>query len=230
MQEGQIMPYKYTGTVPRICEHCGGAFKTAPYKVRAGEAKYCGRACKGAAWHAQSLQNEIANLWARVTKSNHCWEFVGPRDQDGYGLISPWDVARGKRVGMHVHRYVWQLTYGPIPDGLWILHRCDNPPCCRPDHLFLGTNLDNVADMVAKGRQSGRHTSVPSDSTWQADPRYDGQRGSLHSHAKLDENKVREIRRRRAAGETLAAMAAEFGVTPGLIGHVIHRRAWKHVA
>jgi hypothetical protein len=72
-----------------------------------------------------------------------CIEWKGRTDKDGYGTI-------GSR---RAHRVAWEQTFGPIPDGLQVLHKCDNPPCCNPDHLFLGTRTDNMNDKVRKGRQ-----------------------------------------------------------------------------
>ena len=89
-------------------------------------------------------------FWMQVHKSSGCWVWVGNRIPQGYGTIG----VGGKPV--RAHRYSWELHNGPIPDGLFVLHRCDNPPCVRPDHLFLGTALDNSRDCVDKGRHRGR--------------------------------------------------------------------------
>src|SRR5262245_7091110 len=75
-----------------------------------------------------------------------CWLFVGARNNCGYGSITYGGWPEG------THRISWQLHRGPIPDGMWVLHRCDRPSCCNVDHLFLGTPQDNVDDMIAKGR------------------------------------------------------------------------------
>lgn len=96
-------------------------------------------------------RNSIEKFWEKVSKSDHCWEFMGRRDDAGYGHIT---IAGVK--GTLAHRIAWALANGDIPPGIDVLHRCDNPPCCNPDHLFLGTALDNVVDMVSKGRFSGR--------------------------------------------------------------------------
>jgi hypothetical protein len=106
----------------------------------------------------------IGRLWARVDRSAgffECWPWTGTRSPKGYGFI--WLDGTNRRV----HRVVYELAIGPIPDDMWVLHHCDNPPCCNPAHLWLGTNADNMRDMLAKGRgaqmrpfpicRSGRH-------------------------------------------------------------------------
>ena len=87
-------------------------------------------------------------LWGRLNvTSSGCWEWTGaPNGVFGYGRIR----FNGRRV--LTHRLAWELSYGSVPGGLFVLHHCDNPPCCKPEHLFLGDNFDNMADKVAKGR------------------------------------------------------------------------------
>ena len=90
-------------------------------------------------------------LWLRaVRRPNGCIEFTGSLNRKGYGRM--W--FNGKIA--QTHRIAWEITFGPIPDGLQVLHHCDNPPCCNPSCLFLGTDADNTADMVAKGRGAGQ--------------------------------------------------------------------------
>lgn len=110
------------------------------------------------------------------------------------------------------HRYSWEITYGPIPDGLFVCHHCDNPRCVRPDHLFLGTPLANARDMARKGRKA--IVSLP---------------GERHPGSKLTDDAVREIRRRRSLGETTRRLGAEFGVSGPLISYIANRKAWRHV-
>jgi hypothetical protein len=106
-------------------------------------------------------------------------------------------------------RVAYELMVGPIPDGLHVLHRCDNPRCINPVHLFLGTQADNMADKVAKGRQ---------------------RKGTDCYQARLNPDKVREIRRRAAAGESHHALSAEFQTVVTNISLIVHRKRWKHVA
>lgn len=96
----------------------------------------------------------LLRLLARLSRPSDdaCWVWTGFRDRKGYGQIAL-DGRRG--VHGYTHRVAWELHNGPIPDGLWVLHRCDNPPCCNPAHLFLGTAADNNRDMAAKGRHVG---------------------------------------------------------------------------
>lgn len=129
-----------------------------------------------------------------------CWVAEGRRNQSGYGRNIWLD---GKCYA--AHRYAWVRANGPIPDGLFVLHRCDNPPCVNPGHLFLGTHADNMADMVAKGRQA------------------------FHGHSSLREPDVREIRRLVAGGVRQAKVAEMFGVARQTVGRIVLRQRWGHV-
>lgn len=87
-------------------------------------------------------------FWSRMDKSKECWPWIGKLNREnGYGQVRISGTIRPV-----VHRVAWELTYGPIPEGLLVCHHCDNPACCRPDHLFLGTMKDNIQDAVKKGR------------------------------------------------------------------------------
>src|SRR5688572_5586831 len=89
----------------------------------------------------------VTRFWSKVDKTTTCWLWVGTRHYKGYG-----DFAPSGQKKVKAHRYSWELHKGKIPNGMQVLHRCDNPPCVNPDHLFIGTNRDNVSDAIAKGR------------------------------------------------------------------------------
>jgi hypothetical protein len=144
-------------------------------------------------------------FWARVTKQDGdgCWEWRGSKLKFGYGAA--WHLGRASGA----HRVAWRLAHGPIPDGLYVLHRCDNPACARPDHLFLGTHADNMADMARKGRQ---------------------RRGEANLSSRLSVNAVRAIRRRyEGGGESHRSLARTFGVAPNAIRKIVKRHTWAEV-
>lgn len=97
----------------------------------------------------QQVKSIADRFWLKVKRTRGCWIWTGSVNAKGYGQMS--QGRRGLRP-LQTHRVSWQLHYGQIPDGLLVLHSCDNPRCVRPDHLFLGTAADNTADMVAKER------------------------------------------------------------------------------
>lgn len=110
----------------------------------------------GMAAHFKSCGTDKPRLdfWAKVDKSagqDACWLYMGFRKWDGYGWVSRF----GKN--MTAHRYAWILTHGPVPEGLHVLHQCDNPPCCNPDHMRLGTHAENMAEMKERGRANAGH-------------------------------------------------------------------------
>lgn len=115
------------------------------------------------AWQQMTLEQRF---WAQIEKTDSCWNWTGARNPR-YGMIK----RDGRRVG--AHRVSWELANGAIPQGLWVLHRCDNPRCVRPDHLFLGNRLDNMRDMGAKGRNctvgKSRFTHCPEGHAYDAD-------------------------------------------------------------
>jgi hypothetical protein len=93
-------------------------------------------------------------FWAKVNKTDGCWIWTAAKQPLGYGSLGPTYQER------RAHRFSWLLANGPIPEGAWVLHRCDNPSCVRPDHLFLGDSRANVLDMHAKGRDRNGNESL----------------------------------------------------------------------
>lgn len=133
-----------------------------------------------------------------------CIEACGS-DRKGYGVV--W-LNHQQRMG--AHRWVWEQAHGPIPDGVWVLHHCDNPRCINIEHLWLGTARDNARDMVAKGR--GVNNA-----------------GERHGLSTLTPEAVREIRRRAADGESQKRIATDFGITQPTVSKLLNRRRWKHL-
>lgn len=151
-------------------------------------------------------------FWKRIKKGPGCWVW---HKHDRYGLF----YMGGTQYS--AHRLAWILTFGQIPTGLVVCHRCDNPPCVNPAHLFLGTAKENSEDMVRKGR-SLRGSKNPSHGR--------GMLGAKNPAAKLSDEAVLEIRRIYSAGRhTQKQIAAMFGITQGVSSHVITGRNWPHL-
>lgn len=123
---------------------------------------------------------------------------------------------------MHASRAAWIEAYGPIPNGLWVLHKCDNPPCCKLPHLYLGTAKDNTRDAMERGR-----AYLPGPNGVGMATRFPD--GVAHWAAKLNPDKVREIRSRHGMGETQTALSLEFGVSRRTVGDVVNRKLWRSV-
>lgn len=149
-------------------------------------------------------------FWSSVRKSDGCWEWEGYR-KNGYGSMR----VAGKND--YAHRISWLINFGEYPGDLCVLHRCDNPGCVRPDHLFLGTRKDNSIDAARKGRNAAQR-------------RPEIRRGENGSMVKLSESEVRAIRAEYAAGiGTYQEIAERYGVEKSTIGKIVNRQLWAHV-
>lgn len=152
-------------------------------------------------------------FWKKVDRrgDGDCWNWRAATSS-GYGrlaLISP----DSKYV--YAHRFSWELHNGSIPIGMFACHRCDNPSCVNPSHLFLGTAAQNMADMIKKGRAVHESTSVP--------------KGEANPRSKLKERDVLLIRRLLKSGESQIAISSRFGVSKGCIGCIKSRKNWSHL-
>lgn len=148
-------------------------------------------------------------FWARLHKTDTCWVWTGATSgKGGYGKLTYL-----KRV-QFAHRLAYIFTHGSIPAGMDVLHHCDNPPCCNPDHLFLGTARENVRDAIAKGRM---HHKYP----------HPGARGEASPHAKLTWQDVKEIRAYPRYRGALADLSRRYGLTHSTIAAILHGKTWK---
>lgn len=150
----------------------------------------------------------VKRFWEQVEKSDGCWVWTGCKiNKEGYG------GQRIRGVLYPTHRLSWILRNGPIPQGLQVLHHCDNPPCVNPDHLFIGTIGDNMKDKAAKGRA----VNTP-------------QVGVVHWKARLTELDVKHIRELRTTTDmTMRDIGEAYGITKEHVFNILKRIAWKHV-
>lgn len=142
-------------------------------------------------------------FWKKVDKSGGCWLWTASTNKKGYGQF-----GREKGGSSLAHRVAYQLLNGPIPKGLYVCHRCDNPPCVRPSHLFLGTQAENDKDKINKGRQG---------------------KGTRFSNAKMTEEGIGDILCLRQQGWTFDALARRFSISPRLVSGIVKGKKWKHV-
>lgn len=175
------------GLTQRLCRRCGDVYLT-----RSTKTWHCSFACY---------------FWSNVIKEgvNDCWTANGEVMSSGYIRL----FYHGMR--QLAHRVSWEIHNGEIPDELFVLHRCDNPPCVNPRHLFLGTKQDNAEDRDRKGRFIVLH-------------------GSTNGRATLNENVVKEIKHGSLSSKSNASIGRMFGVTKEAIWKVRHGLSWRRVA
>jgi hypothetical protein len=188
-----------------LCAHCGGEFRVWYYRVRAA---FCSSKCLG----LHRRRDPVGRFWSKVDKKGPtpqhrpalgpCWVWKDSLEGSGYARF--WLTGhRGNRV--LVHRFSYAIAHGAIPEGLIVLHECDNRACVNPGHLRAGTHQDNADDAVSKGRHAhGEKTPI----------------------SKLTDAAVREIRK---SSEGIYKAAKRFDVTPTTISFVRRRKIWKHV-
>lgn len=145
----------------------------------------------------------LKRFFKHIDKADGCWTWTSSKNSDGYGQFNICGASKS------AHRVSWELHNGNIPDGMHVLHKCDNPPCVNPEHLFLGTNHDNVLDREAKGRNRASRN-----------------KGTKNPSVKITESDVLEI---RSSTMKQIELAKKFGVTFQMISRIKLNKAWKHV-
>jgi hypothetical protein len=185
------------------CAVCGKLIYRCSTHINRVAAPCCSRSCRD---ENQRMTVRERFLSAPKTRSvDGCLLWGGATGKGGYGVL----IRTSRRRMYFAHRVSWEVHFGPIPSGMLVCHRCDNPRCVDPNHLFLGTNDDNMADMVEKGRQC---------------------RGSDCHTSRLSVKDVLEIRALHATGEhSQGSLARRFGVWYNTIHMIVTRKSWRHV-
>ena len=142
-----------------------------------------------------------------IDANTGCWNWTGGGNQYGYGGMNLYH----KKMG--AHRFSWTIHRGEIPEGLYVCHHCDNPGCVNPDHLFVGTQADNIRDASDKGRLVGRQGDVS---------------GENNNNSKLTPNDVLRIRMLLDGGWKQRDLGKLFGVCKSTIGNIATAKSWKH--
>lgn len=144
-------------------------------------------------------------FWERAGRrgDDECWEWTGHRQNDGYG-----DLHVSPDKHLVAHRIAYELANGAIPAGMLVCHRCDNPPCVNPAHLFLGTPAENMADRNLKGRHA---------------------HGERHGRTHLTASDIREIRRCAGQGEKQSDLGHRFGIHQTQVSRIVLRKHWAHI-
>lgn len=145
-------------------------------------------------------------FFEKVHKTNYCWEWTASTYYNGYGQFFD-----GKNK-ITAHRFSYKSKYGEIDPNILVCHRCDNRKCVNPDHLFLGTHLDNTADMIQKGRK------INAD-----------KKGTLNGRAIVSESKVCSMRDLYGNGVSIAKIARLFSISETQTSRIVKRQSWKHV-
>lgn len=178
---------------------------------------------------------QLANFWKKVSKTEGCWNWTGCKVvHGGYGQIS-----RNNKM-MLAHRASYEIHFGKIPDGMDVLHTCDNPACVNPSHLWYGTHTDNMRDKVRKGRcNAPRGDNHPSRLHPERLARGDRSgarlhpervpRGTRNGNAILNDESVLTIRRMRENGATYLEIGNLFGIGKSHIHQVISKKIWAHI-
>lgn len=190
------------------CVICGKLFSC--YSGERPNAKFCSKLCSSKGWTfwsaatADQKKERIKQLFnKRVIRKEGCWDWIGSTNSQGYANFK----ADNKMI--LAHRVSWELHNGQIPAGMYVLHKCDNRKCQNPSDLFIGTPLDNMHDMIKKGR--GRYLF-----------------GEKNPMAKFTNNEIEEIRYLIKTGQSLVSIARKYNVNDTTIGRIKHGRTYRY--
>jgi len=173
---------------------CGTVVPVRVRDLRNGNTRSCG---------CSHLKDPRLTLIAgTVASPRGCWEWTGRVGSNGYGTVC------GGRIEQSAHRLAWIMWRGTIPQGLWVLHCCDNRRCVNPSHLYVGTRKDNVQDAVVRMRF---------------------QHGQDRFNARFCEDDVLEIRMRQARGQSICSIANQFQVSKNAVYKIVRHRTWRHL-
>lgn len=192
------------------CVVCNSEYKIYDCEEKRGR-KYCSQKCAGKITYKKKKcfvrDSPQERFFKNISEKNHpngCWIWDGLVNDALYGRM----IILKKEIG--AHRYAWELYNGEIAAGLIVCHKCDNPSCVNPDHLFLGTHKDNTFDMIEKGRG----------------PNFKGEK---HPGHKLNNKQVKEIKNKLLLGEKQADLAREYKISPMTISNIKLKKQWTHV-
>jgi hypothetical protein len=153
-------------------------------------------------------------FWGKVQVGSaiECWEWRGARYRNGYGFLFAGPLYPTRARFVKAHRLSWEIANGEVPEGLCVLHHCDNPSCVNPAHLYVGTRRDNARDRAVRKRGKEQR-----------------QRGEQNDNSKLVEADVREIIAALERGETQISVAAQFGIKQPQVSRIARRVSWAHL-
>jgi hypothetical protein len=195
---------KVTDIVDAVCPHCSKTFKRRLHDLNRGLGVTCSVSCGQRLRRAKQPRAEAFWKKVRLVSPGECWEWTGYVNKHGYGVTS-WD-----QKSMLSHRKAYKLTTGALPDdGKVLCHTCDNPPCCNPAHLFVGTGSENMQDSIAKGR-------------------FRRACGDANGKTKLLTPAVLDVRARFSRGETQTEISRELNINRSTVRNIVHRRTWKY--
>lgn len=187
------------------CLQCSATFHVGQSRIREGKAKFCSTLCMHSFWrqHGKPHEDHTERFWNQISKTETCWLWTGSCAK-GYGRLK---VGMPNPGSLRVHRFSWELHYGPIPPGLCVLHHCDVSICVHPSHLFLGTLFDNNTDRHRKGGYA---------------------EGPQHHQARLSAEDVKAIRVLQGQS-TATSVGKRYQVSLDAIRKIWHGKTYKNV-